>query len=100
MARLIPLMDDKRRDAHVAAEWPRRAASLRMAGRGGERVRLERLIRSTDAGTYEALLRVHASDEAIAKAIADDDPEIDLRIVGRKLGDAARVYLRKDGSVL
>jgi hypothetical protein len=100
MARLIPMMDDKRRDAHVAAEWPRRAAPLRMAGAGGAQVKLERLIRSTDAGAYEALLRAHRSDEEIARALAAADPEIDLRLVGRKLGDAARVYMRKDGSVL
>src|SRR5262245_59751825 len=100
MARLIPLMDDKRRDAHVAEEWPKRTASHRMAGQGGVEVRRERLIRGTDTAGYEALLRAHENDEGVARALASGVPEIDLRLVGRRLGDAARVYLRKNGAVL
>ena len=100
MARLIPLMDEKRRDAHVAAEWHKKPPALRMVGPSGAPARLERLIRTTDTTGYDALLRTHGSDEGVAKAIAEGDPEIDLRLVGRKLGDAARIYLRKDGTVL
>jgi hypothetical protein len=100
MARLLPLMDAKRRDAHIAAEWPARAKPLRMAAPNGAPVRLERIIRSTGDTSYEAIRRTHGDDAAVARALAHGDPEIDLGLVGRRLGDAARIYLRKDGSIV
>jgi hypothetical protein len=100
MARLIPLMDAKKRDAHVAAEWAKKPPALKMVGPSGTPARLERLIRTTDATAYDALLRAHGDDAGVARALIDGDPEIDLHLVGRRLGDAARVYLRPDGAVL
>ena len=100
MARLIPLMDAKKRDAHVAAEWAKKPPALKMVGPSGTPARLERLIRTTDATAYDALLRAHGDDESVARALVAGDPEIDLHLVGRRLGDAARVYLRPDGAVL
>ncbi len=100
MARLIPLMDAKKRDAHVAAEWAKKPPALKMVGPSGTPARLERLIRTTDATAYDALLRAHGDDEGVARALVAGDPEIDLHLVGRRLGDAARVYLRPDGAVL
>ncbi|MBN1609792.1 MAG: hypothetical protein JW940_24380 [Polyangiaceae bacterium] len=100
MARLVPLMDAKRRDAHVAAEWPARSKPLRMAAPNGAPVRLERFIRSTGNTTCEAIRHAHGDDAAVARALAQGDPEIDLALVGRRLGDAARVYVRQDGTLL
>jgi hypothetical protein len=100
MARLVPVMDAKRRDAHIAAEWPAWAKPFHLAAPNGAPVRLERIIRSTADTTYEAIGRAHGDDAAVARALAQGDPEIDLGLVGRRLGDAARVYLRKDGTIL
>lgn len=100
MARLIPITDAKKRDAHVNAENPKRAAANKMVGPNGLPVKLERLIRMTETTSYDALLRANGTPEAVAKAMVDGDPEVDLMLVGRRLGDAARVYLRKDGSII
>lgn len=100
MARFIALTDEKQRDALVTFETTAAAARLRMAAADGRQVRLERLIKSTEATSLEALLRAHGSLEKISAALVEGDPEIDLGQVGRRLRNAARVYLRQDGQVL
>jgi hypothetical protein len=100
MARMIPLMDEKRRDAHVAAQNPPKAKAYRLVAPGGGQVRLERVIRTTGDTSYEGLRRRLGDDAAIAKALAEGDPEIDLAVTGKRLGEAARVYLRKDGTIV
>jgi len=99
MARLLSLMDDRKRDAHVAIERPKRKSGVRWVGPKGA-VRLERLIRSTDETDHDALLRRFGSAEAVAKAIADGDPEIPITLAGRKIGEGGRIHVREDGTVL
>lgn len=101
MARFISLTDDKKRDAQVAlVTAPRTAAGHHQVGPGGSEVRLERLIKATEATSLEALIRKHGSLDAVSAALIAGDPEIDLEQVGRRLRGASRVHLRQDGSVL
>ncbi|MBV8656577.1 MAG: hypothetical protein JO142_02010 [Burkholderiales bacterium] len=102
MARLISLTDAQKRDAQVMFESARATAEskLRQVGPQGESVRLERLIKATENTSLDALLRQHGSLENISAALVAGDPEIALDQVGRRLRNAARVYLRKDGAVL
>lgn len=100
MGRMIPVMDGKKRDAHVAAEWPKPPPAVRMVSPSLKPTRLERVIRGTDATSYDAIAKMHSTPEAIAAALVESDPEIPLRLVGRVLGDATRVYVREDGTVL
>ena len=101
MASFISLTDDKKRDAQVALETaPRAGASHHLVGPGGSEVRLERLIKATEATTLDALMRRHGTLDAVSAALIAGDPEIDLEQVGRRLRGATRVHLRLDGSVL
>jgi hypothetical protein len=101
MARLISLTDDKKRDAQVAFEGVKKAAGgARQVGPQQQAVRLERLIKTTETASLDALVRQCGSLEQVSAALVKGDPEIALGQVGRKLRNAARVYLRKDGSVL
>jgi hypothetical protein len=102
MARIISLTDDKKRDAQVSIDpvRTRGASAIRQVGPNREAVHLERLIKATESSSLEALLRKHGSLENISTALVAGDPEIALDQVGRRLRNAARVYLRKDGSVL
>ncbi len=100
MARFISLTDDKKRDAQVAFESAKPAPAHHQAGPNGEDVRLERLVKTTESTSLDALLRTHGSLEALSGALIAGDPEIDLGQVGRRLRNATRVYLRQDGSVL
>jgi hypothetical protein len=101
MARLIGLTDDKKRDAQVALERAQRGVETRTVGPGGAAVKLERVVKTTDRTSYPRLLAAHGGDvDALARAIVDGDPEIDLEQTGRRLANPARVYLREDGTIL
>lgn len=100
MARLVAITDAKKRDAHVAMETAKRVEHAKMVAPSGEPVRLERLIRSTVETCHDALAKNFGAPESIVKALVDGDPEIPLHVVGRKLGDASRISLRKDGTLL
>jgi hypothetical protein len=100
MARFISLTDDKKRDAQVSLESARPPAAHHQAGPNGEDVRLERLIKTTESTSLDALVRANGSLEAVSAALVAGDPEIDLDQIGRRLRNATRVHLRQDGSVL
>lgn len=101
MARFIALHDDRQRDAQVALETAKPAAAgVHLVGPAGEPVRLERLVKATESTSLDALVRAAGSLEAVSRLLVDGDPEIALDQVGRRLRNAARVYLRQDGSVL
>ena len=100
MARSIALTDDKQRDALVSLETPSAISRHKMVGPNGRGVRLERLIKSTEATSLDALLRAYGSLEKISSALVEGNPEIDLGQVGRRMRNAARGYLRQDGQVL
>ena len=60
-------------------------------GKDNELVRFRRYLSATDQGMHRVLVEAHG--EAIAQALIDGDPEIDLDQVGRFLGESQRVYL-------
>jgi hypothetical protein len=101
MARFISLTDAQQRDAQVALETaPKIGTGHHLVAPGGRDVRLERLIKTTEQTSLDALVRRFGSLDAVSPALIAGDPEIDLAQVGRRLRSATRVHLRQDGSVL
>jgi hypothetical protein len=100
MPRLISLTDAKKRDAQVSAQWPKRTDVVRNVAADGATLKMERLIRTTDTGTLDAIVKRAGGIENVAASLVASDPEIDLEQLGRPLRDASRVYIRRDGSVL
>ncbi len=100
MARLISLTDAKKRDAQVSAQWPKRTDIVRHIAADGVTLRMERLIRTTDATSLSALEKKLGGLEHVSAALVAGDPEIDLDQIGRPLRDASRVYVRSDGTIL
>jgi hypothetical protein len=99
--RTISLTDAKKRDAHVEIETPKRKESYEWISPEGEKVHSERFIKQTENHVFDALLEEHDEDaEALARALIEDDPEIDYEMAGRRVGTADRVYVRPDGSVI
>lgn len=98
--RVISLTDAKKRDAHVEIETTKPKERFGYVNPEGERVHSERFIKLTETHTYEALLDKFGDDEALANALAKEDPEIDFEKTGRRVGSTDRVYVRADGSVL
>jgi hypothetical protein len=101
MPRLITIADAKKRDAQIQLESPTREDSVRWVSKqSGAPIHLERLIKTTDRCSYEALLAKAGSPEALAKALIEGDPEVELEQVGRRLGHATRVHVGPGGQVL
>ncbi|MDQ3036687.1 MAG: hypothetical protein M3Y87_30120 [Myxococcota bacterium] len=106
MPRLISIADAKKRDAQIELVSPSRRERVRWMQRGtGAPLKLERLIKGTEKTTIDALSAALAAEgeappNAMAKALIEGDPEIDLEQVGRRLGNATRVWVGPEGNVL
>lgn len=101
MPRTLSLTDEKRRDAQVELVSPHKSDRLSwIATESATPVHLERLIKSTDKSSWDALLSKHGTPAAVGQALIDGDPEIDLEQVGRRLGQATRVFVGQGGQVL
>ncbi len=101
MPRLISIADSRKRDAAIELHSPRPKPAGRYLERATrEAVHVERLIKSTDRTSYEALLQQIGTGNDLASALIVGDPEIDLDVCGRRLGYATRVYVDSAGAVL
>jgi hypothetical protein len=101
MPRLLSITDDKKRDAQIELHSPERAEPLRwIAKDDGAPLKLERLVKTTEKTSFDALSRAHEGADALAKALVEGDPEIDVEQVGRRLGYASRVWVNATGQIL
>lgn len=100
MPREIRITDDRQRDARVAMTSPRRPPPRKLVAPGGARVAFSTFIKVAEARDYRALAAAHGGDEGLAKALVAGDPELDLEVVGRRVGPVDRVWVKDDGSVL
>lgn len=100
MPRDIRISDERGRDAKVGLLGPRRPPPRRIVGPGGSSVAYATLVKVPEGRDYASLLRAHGDDAALAAALVAGDPELDLDVVGRRVGPADRVWVRQDGSLL
>ncbi len=101
MPRKIHVTDDRKRDAEIEFSAPKRAPGYGWLTPDRRPVNTARLIKAPEGRTWEAILSANGGDvEKAAQALVAGDPEIDYELVGRVVGDADRVWVRHDGSVL
>jgi hypothetical protein len=95
--RRVWLCDHRGRNAVVVLVPRRRAAPLGHRDATGAPVRFSRCIKFTADTNFDALSRCHGEPQALARALVDGDPEIDLEAAGRESGTCDRVYVGHDG---
>ena len=101
MPRLLSITDTKKRDAQIELRSAVKSERLRWIDRtGGSPLKLERLVKTTEKTSYDALSRAYATPEALSKALVEGDPEIDVEQVGRRLRQASRVWVGPTGQIL
>ena len=102
MLRRIWLADQRGRDAIVILVPRQRTApnTIRYADGAGTPVCFSRRIRATDSTSLAALREAYRDPEALARALVDADPEVDLNAVGRETGSCDRVFVGADGRPL
>ncbi len=101
MPRLLSITDEKKRDAQIELRTAAKTEQLRWVDRqGGAPLKLERLVKTTEKTSYDALSRAFTTPDALSQALVDGDPEIDIEQVGRRLGQASRVWVGASGQIV
>ncbi len=98
--RIISIADEKKRDAHVEIESPKTKARMKYINDLKQNVKSQRFVKSTEKNTFRTLAAQYDEGEKLAQALIEGDPEIDFEKTGRLVGNADRVYIREDGSIL
>ncbi len=93
----LHITNEEGRDTVVRFNGLRPAVAPRM-GKNNAFANFRRYVVATDTGLHEALAQAHGDD--YSQALLDGDPEIDLEVVGRALGEGQNVYLGGDGDVM
>lgn len=100
MARRICIADQKKRDAEVEIASPPKREGWHFVSPEGDDVSYDVFIKNTERHTYESLAAEIGEGNALSDALIESDPEFDSELVGRRVGEADRVYLKHDGTVL
>jgi hypothetical protein len=105
MQRRIRLADHRGRDAVVVLvprqrAGPRGPHATRYQDGAGAAVHFSRRIKAVEQTSFGVLRRRHSDPEALAQALIDGDPELDLEAVGCEAGPCDRVYLDVEGRPL
>ena len=95
--RKIRIANQAGRDATVAYETLQSEDPPTM-GLPNENIRFRRYLAAAPSGTDDALEEAHGDD--YAQALIDGDPDVDIEVVGRKVGPTDNVFLNSQGEVL
>ena len=90
----INLLNSAGRDAVVTTESVRSAMKVRWVDDKGRQASSIRVVKAAVDRSIEALRDAHHGElSAVAQAMLDGDPEIDVETTGRMLGETSRVYV-------
>ncbi len=95
--RKVHLTNAAGRDATVELAGAKKPVPPRL-GLPGHKVRFKRYLGAPEQGLDWALADRYGSD--YGQALIDGDPETDLELVGREIGETSQVFLSADGEVL
>jgi len=92
----INISDKRNRDAVVKAESIRVDEPVRYLGPKGGQTYTRRILKSTVEHDHETLQENHETPEAIAEALINGDPEVDLERFGQFLWNTSKVFVNPD----
>ena len=92
----INLSDKRNRDAVVKAESVRVDEPIRYLGPKGGQTYTRRILKSTVEHDNETLVETFKTPAAIAEALINDDPEVDIERFGQFLWNTSKVYVNPD----
>ena len=96
MSRQINLADNKGRNAEVIFKSFTKKPLVKTVTALGENTQTVRVLKSVAENSYEHLLKTNGDDEAVAKALINSDPEIDLLMTGLFVSETSKVYINSD----
>jgi len=98
--RAINLSNEKTRNAQVGFEVKKEKSDIKMVRSDGAGYENVRLLKSTIDTEPEDLLHQYGSAGAVAQAILDGDPEIDMEKVGMRLKGLRKIYLTEGDKIV
>ena len=97
--RAIHIANDKKRDAEVGFEANVVRSAIRYALPDGQTHKNIKVLKQTIDMTDEALLNQYPDLKTLAHKIVEGDPEVDMEIIGKKLGATRKLYLTGDNRI-
>ncbi len=97
----IHLANAARRDAQVAVDRRVEKSPLQTVLHDGREKTVRRLVKNTLRTEWDALLEQYAGErEALQRALAEADPEVEAETAGRYLSRTRRVYVSQANSIV
>ena len=97
--RQIHISNAQKRDAEVAFEAMVPKSVINHVLPDGQKHSNTKFLKTTIELTDEALMKQYKDLNALAHGIANADPEIDMEVIGRKLGATRKLYLHSDNCI-
>lgn len=98
--RAINISNDKARNAQVGFEIKKEKSGIVMERADGMAHENARFLKSTVDTEPEDLLREYGDTQALAQAILDGDPEIDMERVGMRLRGVRKIFLTESDKIV
>lgn len=93
MARYINIADTKGRNAQIVFNGQVQKPVIKYVNEQGETARNLKVLKNTLENCYNSLLEKYGENEAIANALINEDPEINLKLTGRFIKTSGRLYV-------
>ena len=98
--RYINISNEKDRDAKVVYKAISSPKDVHMGLESGEKTENRRVLKGTSKNTICALLETYKDLNGVAENIISGDPELDIELVGKKVGVTSRVYINSDEKIV
>ena len=95
----LNLANDKKRDAEVNYASIRKMPSIRMVLEDGRAKTNVKILKSTLELSEEVLVQKYEDLKTLGEAIIEDDPEVDMEIVGRKIYTTHKLFLNQENKI-
>ena len=95
----IKLSNDKKRDAEVCMEAAAKPPRIRRTLEDGADYFNIKVLKHNLSLAFETLSRDYGNLVEMGQALIDGDPEIDIEVIGKKIGSTQKLYLDKDNRI-
>ena len=96
MSRQLNLADNKGRNAEIIFKNYSKKPKVRTVTSKGEAIQTIRVLKSVAENSYENLLKVKGSDDAVVNELITTDPEFDLLMTGLFVTETSKVYINDE----
>lgn len=97
--RTINITNDKKRDAEVCMETCKKPSGIRRVMENGDSPVGVKILKQNLALAFETLSLGYDDLPQMGRAIIETDPEVDMELIGKKLGSTRKLYLRQNGQI-